>query len=88
METPLLHQVILLIDLCTMLLEQAIADVVNHQVVRVAAVCGLQMVNKYYSRMDDSVMYHIAMSICFVFSLTPNLNSNICAVACSNVPTV
>ncbi|KAK7685245.1 hypothetical protein QCA50_011608 [Cerrena zonata] len=59
--TPLLHHVIPLIDLCMTLLEDAIADSSNHQSVHVAAVCGLRVLNKYYSKTDDSVMYRIAM---------------------------
>ncbi|KAK7680163.1 hypothetical protein QCA50_016672 [Cerrena zonata] len=60
-KVPLLHEVIPLIDSCTGILEDAIADLTNHQAVHVAAARGLNVLNKYYSKTDDSIMYHIAM---------------------------
>ena len=64
-KRPLIHQVIPYIDLLTAHLEQAIADYTLMKPVRSSAARGLRMLNKYYSRTDDSIMYRIAMSTSF-----------------------
>jgi hypothetical protein len=60
-RTPLLHQVIPLFDGITRALDDHASDVKNVPAVRMAAVRGRVMLNKYYGLTDDSVMYRIAM---------------------------
>lgn len=60
-NTPLLHEVIPLIDKLTGKLEDVIADSKRSPAVRVAAARGLSLMNKYYSRTDESIMYRCAM---------------------------
>ncbi len=59
---PLLHQVIPVIDMLTGALEDVIESKQTAAMVRVAAARGLEVLNKYYSKTDDSVMYRVAMS--------------------------
>ena len=66
---PLLHQVIPIIDVLTAHLENTVADILLHKVIRRAAARGLGVLNKYYSLTDESVMYRIAMSKCLVLCL-------------------
>lgn len=61
-NVPLLHEVIPLINILTTQLEDCVASPALHSVVRVTAARGLHVLNKYYSRTDDSIMYRIAMS--------------------------
>lgn len=63
-NTPLLHEVIPVIDVLTKGLTKAIADDAVAQPVRVAAARGYQVINKYYSLTDESIMYRSAMSKC------------------------
>ncbi len=51
-----------MIDVLTKGLTKTIADATVAQPVRVAAARGYQVVNKYYSLTDDSIMYRAAMS--------------------------
>jgi hypothetical protein len=60
-RTPLLHQVIPLFDGITRALDDHASDTKNAPAVRMAAVRGRVMLNKYYGLTDDSVMYRIAM---------------------------
>ncbi|KAI0763411.1 hypothetical protein BC629DRAFT_1274089, partial [Irpex lacteus] len=53
--------VILIIDALTGRLTSTIADKSNLPVVCATAACGLKVLNKYYSAMDDSIMYWVAM---------------------------
>lgn len=69
-DVPLLHEVIPYIDKLTTLLENVIASTSASQVVRVAAARGLSVLNKYYSRTDESIMYRCAMrTLALFFSL-------------------
>jgi hypothetical protein len=58
----LLHEVIPLIDTITRTLEKAITDHSLYPAVRTSAAKGLAILNKYYSKTDDSIMYRCAMS--------------------------
>ena len=58
---PLLHQVIPLFDGITRALDDHASDTKNAPAVRMAAVRGRVMLNKYYGLTDDSAMYCIAM---------------------------
>ena len=60
--SPLLYDVIPLIDKLSLQLEKAVKDRALSKVVRVAAARGLGVLNKYYSKTDDSIMYRLAMS--------------------------
>lgn len=62
-NVPLLHEVIPLIDILITQLEDCIASLTLHLVVCVAGACGLHVLNKYYSRTDDLIMYCITMSM-------------------------
>lgn len=59
---PFLHEVIPIIDILTEKLEDAIYDSSLHPAVRVGAKKGLAILNKYYLKTDESIMYRIAMS--------------------------
>ena len=61
-DTPLLHEVIPIIDLLTKSLTTAIESPDIVQPIRVTAVRGYTVINKYYSLTDDSIMYRVAMS--------------------------
>lgn len=61
-KVPLLHEVIPLIDTITRTLEKAITDHDLYPAVRASAAKGLAILNKYYSKTDDSIMYRCAMS--------------------------
>lgn len=61
-NTPLLHEVIPIIDILTKGLTNTVADEKIIQPVRVAAARGYQVINKYYSLTDESIMYRAAMS--------------------------
>ncbi len=61
-DIPLLHQVIPVIDTLTGMLEDVIESDKTMDMVRVAAARGLAVLNKYYSKTDESVMHRVAMS--------------------------
>ncbi len=69
---PLLHEVIPMIDVIEAVLKQAADDgvletetgtVYLKPAVRVAASLGCDVLNRYYSKTDDSIMYRCAMSM-------------------------
>ncbi|THH18573.1 hypothetical protein EUX98_g8934, partial [Antrodiella citrinella] len=60
-DTPLLHNVIPIIDVLTERLQATINNITLTPSVRLAAKRGLKVLNKYYSVTDESVMYRIAM---------------------------
>lgn len=68
---PLFHQVIPHINVLTKALDDARDDLNNHVTVRMAAVRGITMLNKYYSKTDESVMYRVAMSKYIILCLQP-----------------
>ena len=59
---PLVHTIIPIIDSITSYFDEVIADDTLHLTVHHAALRGLHMLNKYYMRTDDSIVYRIAMS--------------------------
>jgi hypothetical protein len=61
-KVPLLHEVIPLIDALTHKLEDTITDRSLMPAVKSAAAKGLAVLHKYYSKSDDSIIYHCAMS--------------------------
>jgi hypothetical protein len=61
-KVPLLHEVIPLIDTITRALEKAVTNCDLYPAVRASAAKGLFVLNKYYSKTDDSIMYRCAMS--------------------------
>ncbi|THU92086.1 hypothetical protein K435DRAFT_672838, partial [Dendrothele bispora CBS 962.96] len=58
---PLLHKVIPWMDTFEGLLKGVVKDSSKHGTVRAAAARGLAVLNKYYSKTDDNVMYRICM---------------------------
>ncbi|TDL14850.1 hypothetical protein BD410DRAFT_733533 [Rickenella mellea] len=62
---PLVHEVIPLIDSLTDTLAAAVIDEALHPVVRAAMARGVEVLNKYYSKTDDSIMYRLAMRTSF-----------------------
>ncbi|KAJ3511231.1 hypothetical protein NMY22_g15715 [Coprinellus aureogranulatus] len=62
-STPLIHEVIPFIDGLTSYFDTVIDNQALHPAVRHAAMRGLKMLNKYYGRTDDSIVYRIAMML-------------------------
>lgn len=62
-ESPLIHHVVPIIDSLTSALDKYIDNVALHPVVCHAALRGLLMLNKYYARTDESIVYRIAMGM-------------------------
>ena len=67
---PLLHQVIPIIDSLTTALDEFIDNAALGSAVRHAALRGMLMLNKYYGRTDESILYRIAMSKSLLFKYT------------------
>ena len=63
-KVPLLHEVIPVIDLLMDCLEDVSSDMKYLPSVCAGAAKGLAVLNKYYSKTDESVMYRCAMSTC------------------------
>ena len=63
-KIPLLHEVIPVIDILTEVLEEVVLRGSNKlkPAVKVGAAKGLAVLNKYYSKTDESIMYRIAIS--------------------------
>ena len=61
-KTPLLYQVIPVIDALTRILETASSNQANFPAVRAAASKGMAVLNKYYAKTDESIMYRCTMS--------------------------
>jgi len=70
-EKPLIHQIIPLIDQLHARLTGLRNDNMVHMSIRHAANNAIIVLNKYYSRKDECVMYRVAMSKSF------NINSNV-----------
>ena len=60
-KTPLLHHVIPLFDIITRALDDHYNDLTLPPTVRMAALRGRTMLDKYYGLTDDSVVYRVAM---------------------------
>jgi hypothetical protein len=65
MGRPLVHAVIPLIDKLTELLEDTGNDPKKPPIVRAAALAGYKHMNKYYAKTDESIVYRLAMRMCF-----------------------
>ena len=61
---PLLHEVIPIMDILTNLLNDAVSNTSLHIAVRAVAARGRVILDKYYAKTDDSIMYRMAMSTC------------------------
>ena len=61
-ETVLTHQVIPIIDILTDKLQAVVGNTRMHMSIWHGAQNAIAVLNKYYARMDDSVMYWAAMS--------------------------
>lgn len=72
---PLLADVIPLIDILTRSLDAFIEDSTNPRIVVAAASKALAVLNKYYSKTDDSKMYRLCISTYYVFSCTVFLSN-------------
>jgi hypothetical protein len=76
-KIPLLHQVIPVIDILTRHLEDTSSNSKYLPTICAGAAKGLVVLNKYYSKTNESIMYRCAMSIfcyCFRFCMSSNLN--------------
>lgn len=60
---PLLHEFIPALDLATIHLEKVVRTTTLYPVTRIAAARGLVVIDKYYSKTDESIMYRLAMSV-------------------------
>lgn len=69
-NTPLLHEVIPLIDSLTGAMEDVVDSMTASDIIRLAAARGRQVLNKYYSKTDESIMYRLAMSKCKLSTLS------------------
>ena len=58
---PLVHQVIPYIDILTNHLDEVLSQDDLHPTIRAAAKRGMVVINRYYSRTDESIVYRIAM---------------------------
>lgn len=81
-NTPLIHQVIPLMDGLTRAFDKFIGDSELHLAVRYAAKRGLAILNKYYSLTDDSIVYRISM--CKFHNLLINLLISITCFSASS----
>jgi len=60
-KTPLVHEVIPIFDIIAQALDDYVDDATLPPAVRMAAVRGQAMLNKYYGLTDNSIVYQIAM---------------------------
>lgn len=67
-SVPLIHEVIPIFDKITTVLDEFINNSDIHSSIRVAALRGSLMMNKYYLLTDDSTAYRIAMSKSYIFT--------------------
>lgn len=65
-KVPLIHDVIPLIDSLTAALDEVIDNILLSLTVHHAALHGVLLLNKYYTKTNDSIIYCIAMSM-FLF---------------------
>lgn len=61
-KTLLLYQVISIIDALTQMLETVSNNKVLFPTVHAATTKGIAVLNKYYAKTDELIMYHCAMS--------------------------
>ncbi|KAJ3818976.1 hypothetical protein F5878DRAFT_547295 [Lentinula raphanica] len=71
---PLVADVISVINLINQQLESLVNDMTKPAIVQASAAKGRAVLNKYYSKMDDSKMYRICMSKCLIKSQTSFTN--------------
>ena len=62
-KVPLIHQVIPIINIVSKALDEFIDDATLPSAICSAAVRGSLMLNKYYSKTDESVIFCVAMSV-------------------------
>ena len=62
LETVLIHQVIPIIDILTDKLQAVVRNTRMHMSIWHGAQNAIAVLDKYYARTDDSVMYRAAMS--------------------------
>lgn len=68
---PTLHEVIPIMDLLNKRFEKILDDLTQPAIIHHAVARGLAVLDKYYSKTDDSVMWRVAMSACSIISLLP-----------------
>ena len=59
----LISAVIPRIDTLVCIIDMFTEDATRHPAIRSAALCGLNILNKYYEKSDESFMYWIAMAL-------------------------
>lgn len=74
-KTPLLYQVVPIIDALTRMLEIASDNEALFPAVRAAATKGIAVLNKYYAKTDESIMYRCAMSKSLVSTTLSEIHS-------------
>ena len=57
LQRPLLHEVIPVMDILERMLKGKAADRELHSAVRAAASLGCDVLNKYYAKTNDSILY-------------------------------
>ncbi len=67
---PLLHHAIIVIDVLKSILKTACKNIDLHPLVRYGASLGRDVLNKYYQKTDESIMYRCA--IC-MYSVSPQV---------------
>lgn len=72
-EIPLISAVIPSIDALVRVIDDFRDDTANHPAVRSAAMRGLNILNKYYQKSDESFVYRIAMGMLLYLSVHPTL---------------
>ena len=68
MGHPLVHAVIPLIDNLTNKLTASAESSNLHVAVRAGALAGYKVLNKYYSKTDDSIVYRLAICVSYFLS--------------------
>lgn len=69
-----MHEFIPALDIATRNLEKVIRMAAHLPVIRMAAARGLVVVDKYYAKTDDSLMYRLAMSEFLSYPFVVNNN--------------
>ena len=62
-HVPLISSVIPRIDALVHIIEDFKNDHSKHSAVRSAAAQGIAILNKYYAKTDESIVYHVAMGM-------------------------
>lgn len=70
-DIPLLHEIIPVIDILTSKLVNAVVNINLSIQIHFAAAMGYEVINRYYSATDESIMYRCTMSAYLCSFLLP-----------------